>query len=216
MSLLATRTPVLPIGALPRVDLLPPSERRRRDMHARARTWVFIGLAVLAVAALAVGGAIAANLAASVRLASEQARTQQILVGIAGLSDVSEALSTRSALQSMRVEAMAGDLDWAPVLSLVAAHLPAGVVITEFALDAGAVPDAGADPTAASGVSGTVTFTSTAPVDFVQATRDLRNVTAVRSAEPEQLVSAEGVFTYTVRLDLDQTVYTGAFAPDAE
>jgi len=31
-----TRQPVLPLGSLPRVDLLPPSEMRRRDMLARA------------------------------------------------------------------------------------------------------------------------------------------------------------------------------------
>ncbi|MDF2508542.1 MAG: hypothetical protein K0Q52_2401 [Microbacterium sp.] len=216
MSLLATRTPVLPLGALPRVDLLPPSERRRRDMLARARTWVFIGLGVLAVAVLAVGGAVAANIAASVRLAAEQTRTQQILVGIAELAHVSEALSTRSALEGMRVEAMAGDLEWVPVLELVAVNLPSGVVISEYALEAGPVPAPDADPATASGVSGTVTFTSAAPVDFVQATRDLRAVPAVLSAEPEQLVSAEGVFTYTVRLDIDQSVYTGAFAPEPE
>jgi hypothetical protein len=36
------------------------------------------------------------------------------------------------------------------------------------------------------------------------------------SADLETLTSAEGVFTYTVRVELDQTVYTGDFAPEGE
>jgi hypothetical protein len=216
MTFLSTRSPVLPLGALPRVDLLPPSERRRRETRARARTWVVVGLGTLLLTGLTIGGAAAASFAASVRLAAEQTRTEQILGGIAELSDVSGALATRSELQTMRTQAMAGDLDWAPVLGLVADNLPAGVAITEYALEAGAVPMEGSDPAAASGVSGSVTFTSDVPIDFVRATRELRAVSAVRSAEPESLVFTEGQFTYTVHLDLDQSVYTGAFAPESE
>jgi Tfp pilus assembly protein PilN len=216
MSLLTSRAPVLPLGALPRVDLLPPSEMRRRDMLSRARTWVYIGIAALAVAVLAVGGAWAYNMTTSLRLIAEQSRTQQILAGIAELSEVSRALSTRGALQGMRTEAMAGDLAWVPVLDLVAAHLPDGVVITEYALEAGPVPVDGADPTTATGVSGTVTFTSPAAVDFVAATRELRSAEGMRGADLAELTSAEGVFTYTVRVELDQSVYTGAFAPEGE
>jgi hypothetical protein len=216
MSLLSGRTPVLPLGALPRVDLLPPSEVRRRDMLSRARTWVYIGIGALAVAVLAVGAAFAYNMAATVRLALEQSRTQQILIGIAGLSDVSAALSTRGELQAMRQDAMAGDLEWGPVVDLVASHLPAGVVISAYTLDAGPVPVADIEPEAAPGVSGTVTFTSPAAVDFVAATRDLRRAPGMLSADLETLTSAEGVFTYTVRVELDQTVYTGDFAPEGE
>lgn len=216
MSLLTSRVPVLPIGALPRVDLLPPSEIRRRDMRARARTWAFIGVGALVAALLAVGGAFAYNVAATVRLTLEQARTQQILVGIAALSEVSEALSTRGGLRAMRTEAMAGDLEWGPVVGLVASYLPAGVIITAYELDAGPVPVANADPATATGVSGTVTFTSPAAIDFVAATRELRTAEGMRAADLESLTSADGVFTYTVRVALDQSVYTGAYAPEGE
>lgn len=216
MSPLTPRTPVLPIGALPRVDLLPPSEMRRRDMLSRARTWVYIGVGALAVAVLAVGAAVAYNMAASLRLAAEQTRTQQILVGIAGLSDVSRALSTRRELEGMRQEAMAGDLTWVPVIELVAAHLPPGVVVTEYALDAGPVPEPTAEPEAATGVSGTVTFTSPTAIDLVAVTRDLRRADRMRGADLKELTSAEGVFTYTLHVELDQTIYTGGFATEGE
>lgn len=211
MSLFASRTPVLSVGALPRVELLPPSEIRRRDMLARARTWLFIGVACLAVSLLAVTGALAYRMAADIRLAAEQSRTQALLVGIAELSDVSAALSDRSSLEGMRRDAMSGDLEWSGVLQLVAAQLPAGVSITGYSLEAGPAPVADGDPAAATGVSGSVTFTSPAPIDFVQVTRDVRSSAGMREADVEALTSADGVFTYTVHVDLDQSVYSGAY-----
>ena len=72
MNVRRTRQPVLPIGSLPRVDLLPPSEMRRRDMLARARAWMVVGIAAVAVSALLVGGAAAYHVASSVRLGLEQ------------------------------------------------------------------------------------------------------------------------------------------------
>lgn len=211
MSLFASRTPVLSVGALPRVELLPPSEIRRRDMLARARTWLFIGVACLAVSLLAVTGALAFRMAADIRLAAEQSRTQALLVGIAELSDVSAALSDRSSLEGMRRDAMSGDLEWSGVLQLVAAQLPAGVSITGYSLEAGPAPVADGDPATATGVSGSVTFTSPAPIDFVQVTRDVRSSAGMREADVEALTSADGVFTYTVHVDLDQSVYSGAY-----
>jgi hypothetical protein len=216
MSLLTSRAPIVQIGTLPRVDLLPPSEVQRRDVLTRARLWVWVGLCALLVAALAVGASFALNMTASLRLAAEQARTLQIISGIANLSDVSQAIASRSQLQDMREVAMAGDLAWTPVVALVAAHLPAGVTITEYSLDAGPVPVAGAEPTAAIGVTGTVTFSSTTPIDFVGATRELRKAEGMLSAEVADFSSAEGVFTYTVQVALDQSVYTGAYAPETE
>ena len=187
MNVRRTRQPVLPIGSLPRVDLLPPSEMRRRDMLARARAWMVVGIAAVAVSALLVGGAAAYHVASSVRLGLEQARTQQILTGIAELSEVSEALATRGDLQALRADAMAGDLEWTPAVALITSHLPAGVTITGFSLDAGAAPVAGSDPTSAP---------------------------AVIAADLESLTAADGVFTYTLRIALDQSVYTGAFTAE--
>ncbi|WP_438352118.1 hypothetical protein [Microbacterium sp. CJ88] len=217
MSLLTTaRTPTVQIGSLPRVDLLPPSEVQHREVIARARLWVWLCVGATVVAAVAIGATFALNVAATMRLASEQSRTLQIISGIAALSDVSADISTRSELEAMRQSAMGGDLAWTPVVALVASHLPAGVTITGYTLDAGPVPLPGGKPADATGVSGTVTFTSTAPVDFVAATREVRTAAGIRSAEVGDFTSAQGVFTYTVRVVLDQSVYTGAFAPSTE
>jgi hypothetical protein len=215
MSMRTSRTPVLPLGALPRVDLLPPSELRRRDMLARARTWFYVGIGALAVALLAVGCAFAYNTAAAVRLGLEQARTQQILVGIADLSDVSRAISLRSELSRTGEVAMAGDLEWMRVVAVVGTRLPPGVSMIDYALVAGAVPEDGAEPSAAAGASGTITVTSIEPLGFVELSRRLRDVASVQLTEVDELTSEDdnGLYEYRIRFRIDQSVYT---APQVE
>jgi hypothetical protein len=216
MSLLTGRTPVLPLGALPRVDLLPPSEVRRRDMLSRARSWVYIGIGALAVAVLAVGAAFAYNMTATVRLALEQSRTQQILVGIAGLSDVSTALALRTELTRTGGEAMAGDLTWSEVIDIVDARLPPGTTIVDYDLLAGPVPEAAAMVPPAPGATGTVTVASVQPLDFVTLTRRLRTIETVQVIEVDDLTSEDDDpgYKYRIRFTVDQSVYTTA--PAAE
>lgn len=218
MSRLSSRPPVLPIGALPRVDLLPPSEMRRRDMMARARTWLFIGLGTLAVTLLAVGGAVAYNVTATVRLGFEQGRTQQILVGIAELSEVSQAIALRTELSRMGSEAMAGDLEWNAVIGTIEERLPDGVSIIDYALVAGPVPEPEGDPAATTGAFGTVTVTSAQPLAFVDLTRALRDIPAVQISEADDFVSQDdsSLYEYRIRISMDQSVYSGAFAPEGQ
>ncbi|GAA1702106.1 hypothetical protein GCM10009808_20070 [Microbacterium sediminicola] len=204
-----------PVAALPRVDLLPPSEKRRREVRARIRAWVSVGIGALAVAVLAVGGAFAANAAASLRLASEQARTQQLAVDVAALSDVRAALALRTELQSMRQDAMAGDFDWDPVIASLATVLPAGVEMDGYVLAAGPAPTSGeAQDTV--GLTGTVTLISAAPLDFTELTRAFRALDALTTAEPQTLASGDEGYTYTMTVTFDQTIYNGSYAPSTE
>jgi hypothetical protein len=189
---------------------------RRRDMMARARIWLFIGLGTLAVALLAVGGAVAYNVTATVRLGFEQGRTQQILVGIAELSEVSQAIALRTELSRMGSEAMAGDLEWNAVIGTIEERLPDGVSIIDYALVAGPVPVPEGDPAVATGAFGTVTVTSAQPLAFVDLTRALRGVETVHITEVDELnrVDEGPLYEYRIAFTIDQTVYTGAFAPE--
>ncbi|WP_394278433.1 hypothetical protein [Microbacterium sp.] len=213
MSLFAAKAPTLGLGALPRVDLLPPSEVRRRETAARARAWAMAAVGALVVSASAVAGAFAFNMSAGVRLAAEQQRTQTLLASVAELADVSRALSLRSSLQALRADAMAGDLRWIAALDTIAETLPTGIRIVDYALIAGPVPDV-ALPDAA-GLTGTVTVSSAAPIDLSSLTRTLRDVDAVQVTEVDELTSeADSGFEYRLRVQLDQSVYSGDFVAD--
>ncbi|UJP10276.1 pilus assembly protein PilM [Microbacterium sp. KUDC0406] len=206
-------TPRPAAGRRPRVNLLPASELERRTNTATARRWAGIVLIAVAVVAALVVGLQGMHLLASARLASEQNTTQQLTMQMAQLAPVSQSLSARSAIETQRTEAMSGDLAWRPVLDTLASGIPAGSSITGYALTAGPAP-AGDDPAATPGVSGTVTLSSATPIDLVSATAKLRTLEPVMSVDVQVLTRDEDVFTYTVTVVLDQTVYTGDFAPE--
>lgn len=210
------RTPRgMPIGGMPRVNLLPSTELTRRSNAALGRRWATVVLGALAVVAALVVGLHALNLVAVTRLAAEQQRTQTLIQEIAELAPVSQAMSARSALQAQRADAMSGDIAWRPVLDTLASGIPQGAAITGYALTAGPAP-VGDDPTAEIGLTGTVTLTSSTPIELVTATSKLRTLEPVMSVDVQSLARTEETFTYAVTVVLDQSVYTGDFIEAAD
>ena len=104
----ATVTPVL--AGIPRVNLMPRSEVARRERDKLTRAWVWGVLGAIVVALLIVAAAFYLKWSADQRLAAEQAQTNQLLLEIASLAEVSTALATESELTDFRREAMASDL----------------------------------------------------------------------------------------------------------
>ncbi|PKI90259.1 hypothetical protein CW368_10800 [Actinomycetales bacterium SN12] len=205
----------LHVGGIPRVNLLPPNELTRRSNILLGRRWARVVLGAVAVVVALVIGLHALNLIAVTRLAAEQLRTQTLMTEIAELAPVSQAMSARSGLQSQREQAMAGDLAWQPVLITLASGVPAGAQITGYDLTAGPAP-AGDDPTTEIGLTGTVTLSSSAPIEFTTATAQLRSLATVTSVDVQSLANEEDVYQYVLTVVLDQTIYSGNFAPADE
>ncbi|MFJ6677817.1 hypothetical protein ACIQLK_01655 [Microbacterium sp. NPDC091382] len=212
MSTLA-RTPAFKPGSLPRANLLPLSETRRREVRRLGRSWVTIGLGSLVVALLLIGGAFAMNVQAALRLVSANADTERVIAEIAELAPVSQAVAQRTELSGLITQAMSGDIAWRKAVATVTQALPAGVTVTDYALAAGQVPGSTA-PDETVGAAGTVTVVSDEPISLVEATRALRGVDAILEVSVQTLAEEEGVYTYTVEVQLDQTIYSGAFAPE--
>lgn len=203
------------LAGIPRVNLLPASEINRRSNTALARRWAVIVLIAAAVVVALVVGLQALNMFATARLAAERDRSTALTQELVELAPVSQTMSATKAIEQQRTDAMSGDLAWRPVLNTLAGGLPAGATITGYALTAGPAPT-GDDPTAETGLTGTVTLTSTTPVELVTATAKLRALEPVRSVDVQALARDEDVFTYTVTVELDQTIYSRDFDPAQE
>lgn len=209
MTLLAVRTPTVQVGVLPHVDLLPPSEIQRREISARARSWVVIGLGAVALVLALIVGTFVMNTIANVRLADEKARTLTIADQTEALGPVSKIVNTQTELEVLRTQSMAGDIAWMPVLAGIQSQLPAGVSVAGYSLSGGPVPTPGV---VGVGVIGSVTLKSTVPLTVVEATHALRSAPHVTAVETEEYASKDGIVTYRFHVEIDQTVYTGAFA----
>lgn len=207
--------PALTVGAAPRVNLLPRSERERRGRNALLRRWVWALVGALAVVVIASAGAFSLLLASQVRLGVENTRTQTLLSQIAALQPVSQKLALEEDLQAFRTDAMAADLAWTGLLATVQAVLPPGVTVSGFDLGPGGVP-ATDDPTTEIGAFGEVRLWSQTPTEIVTLVRSLRPIEAVLQVDGWETTAEEAGYTYVLRIAFDQSVYTGAYAGEGD
>ncbi len=200
---------------MPRINLMPKSEIARRERDKLLRKWVWAVVAAILVALLLVGASFYVKWLADQRLLAEQARTNELITEIASLSEVSQALATRTELTAFRTEAMASDLAWTPVLEKIVGTLPADTTVTGFNLQVGGVPQT-EDPASEVGLVGTLTFDSATPLDIVPIIRSLRAVEGVLFADGRSLTgdTTTGRFVYQLDVQFDQTVYSGEFVAE--
>ncbi|MDY0910038.1 hypothetical protein [Microbacterium sp. CFBP9034] len=205
-----------PLAGLARVNLMPRSEIVRRERDELVRRWIWIVFGAIIVAILIIGGAFWFKLMAEQRLAAEQAHTNALITEIASLSEVSQALATQSELTDYRTEAMAHDLEWAPVIAKVSGALPADAALTGFDFTVGGAPQTD-DPSLEQGVVGTFAVDSPTPLDIVPIIRALRGIDGVLYADGQSITTSqasEGRFAYQLNVEFDQTVYSGAYASE--
>ncbi|WP_417562878.1 PilN domain-containing protein [Microbacterium sp.] len=201
---------------VPRVNLLPAAEIERRDRTTLARRWFGGVVIALVVIAAVSAGTYALSMIADQRLASENARTTDLLGQLSTLSDVSKIRAVQKDLEAYRTEAMGTDVAWGPVLDTFQKLVPKNAEITGWDLTTGALPgDAAATETP--GVTATLTLASSTPVDLVATVRGIRTAPGVLDADAVELTSAssEGsasTYTYRLTTTLDQSVYTGLYA----
>lgn len=208
----ATAKPAMNFAGAPRVNLLPRSERQRRAAGALARRWVGVLVGAFMLAAAVVGGAYAYSMMTTTQLTAEQAKTTDLLVQLAELKPVSDAISTRAALTAQREQAMSGDIAWAPIITRLASVLPGDAALTGYALTAGGAAQ-GADPLTQVGMVATLTVTADEPIDGARTAGALRAVDGVTHVELLRLGTENERYTTSVILALDQTIYTGEYAP---
>lgn len=200
------------------VNLMPRSEIEKRERERLTRAWVWGVFGAIVLTLLIIAGAFWLNLMAAQRLASEQAKTNDLLLQLSSLSEVSGALATEAELEDFRSLAMSTDLSWTPVIAAVASVLPADSVMTGFELTTGGAPQTD-DPSGEAGLSGIVSVESPRPLDIVDIARALRGVDGVLYADGQSVLSSAstgGRFAYILNVTFDQTVYADAYPATEE
>lgn len=208
-------SPGYSFAGVPRVNLMPRAETMRRERNKLVRRWSLALVAALAVVLLATAGSFALLVSAQLRLGIENARTTQLLGDLAALTDVRATLDLQSELSTFRADAMATDLEWSALLGTVQSALPAGVAVVGFSLAPGGMPQ-GDDPALEVGASGIITLASATPQEIVPIVRTLRPVPGILDVDGWQSTASETGYTYELRVKLDQSVYTGDYAPADE
>lgn len=209
-----TATPGRVTGAAPQVNLMPRAAIERRERAVLLRRWGWGVAAALAAVAIVSAGAFALQTTAQVRLAVEQTRTSELLGQVAELQPVGAKVALQSELADFRTQAMGTDVTWRMLISEIDDVLPEGISITEYTLAPGGLPVADADPMISTGVKGLVVLSGSSPADIVEIIRDVRALTNIRIADGWAQSSVDDRYRFELRVEFDQTVYTGQFAAE--
>lgn len=206
--------PALVTGAIPRVNLMPRAAIERRERSVLLRRWGWGLASALLVVAVVSAGAFTLQAAAQVRLALEQARTSDLLTQVGALQSVGAKVALQTELTEFRAKAMGTDLAWTEVVTAIEGVLPADVTVIEYSLSPGGLPQAEVDPAALAGVQGTMALTGPTPIDIVALIRDVRAIPGVLIADGWAQTQAGDGYRYDLRVEFDQSVYTGSYAPE--
>jgi hypothetical protein len=212
---LRSHVPAFDFGGAPRVNLMPRAAIERRERGVLIRRWGWGLAATLLVVVLVGAGAFFLQMTAQDRLTAENARTNDLIGQIAALQPVREKLTLQSELADFRAQAMGTDLEWAGVLASIEGVLPEGIAFAEFSLTPGGLPQSD-DPATEVGLQGTLVLTGAAPADIVELIRSIRSVPAVLDVDGWAQTFADEQYRYDLRIVIDQTVYTGAYAEESD
>lgn len=209
---------VIVVGGQPRVDLLPPEIKARKEGRKKLRS--LAGVVLFALALCAAGILFATSLAvqSQSQLAEEQARTQSLLQEQLKYAEARSAASLLDAATNARLVGSATEILWREYLADVQGTLPEGVSITTFAVDSLSALDSAPElsvPLQQARVA-SLTFTTASPglPEIVQWLVNLRGLPGHADSTVTSITQADGVYTANVTLNVNTAAFEKRFFED--
>lgn len=211
----------VPLGASPRVSLLPPELGERNKALATQRGLRLVMFAVVVLTIAAVGGAFYYSFSTGVQLAQEQQRTNDLLLQQQQYADVQYAVSSVELGEAALRVGGSTEIDWQDYLGRVQASLPEGVVLNTFSVDASTVTEQyqqSSTPLQGARIA-TLQFTATSSAlpeipDWLNRLRDLPGFV---DANPGTVALADtGGYTASITMHIDAKAYSNRLVPKAD
>jgi hypothetical protein len=131
----------VPLGAAPRVSLMPPELGERNRQLGVQRGLRLLMFAVIVLVIAAIGGAWYLAFSANLAMQAEQSRTADLLLEQQQYADVQAAIRDVQLGEAALRVGGSTEIDWQDYLGRVQASLPEGVVLDSFTVDAATVTE---------------------------------------------------------------------------
>lgn len=204
-----TAAPKIVSGGVPRVNLLPREVIAKREQSGVVKSWGVRVAAAAVIVAVGVFGMFAWQTVTALRLGATQAEGMSLVTQIGTKAEIQQLINTESSLGSFEKKALATDFGWVESLQRLLAKFPEGASLCAFDLTGGAAPSGEAE--AQVGLSGIFSICGS----FTSAIPYLRDATSVDGVLAVTIVDSTydqtlGLYTHTIAVQFDQTIYTGA------
>ncbi len=211
----------VPLGASPRVSLLPPELGQRNRALGTQRALRLLMFAIVLLTVAAVAGAWYLAFSSQLALASEQQRTKDLIAEQAKYADVQYAVTQVDVGEAALRVGGSTEIDWQDYLARVQASLPAGVTLTAFTVDASTVTSL--YPQSAIPLQGariaTLQFTATSATlpEIPDWLNSLRNLPGYVDANPGSVSLDEGSgYMASITMHIDAQAYSNRLTADKD
>jgi hypothetical protein len=204
------------VGGEPRIDLLPPEIKQKKDARRRSRVLVLLVGAVVAACAVAYVGVSGIAVASQAQLSNEQDRTLVLIAEQGKYSEARDAAATVATASDARLVASATEILWREQFGAIQGTLPTGATITQIAVTSrsatggGTVGQGIAAPILVSEVSVTAAFPT---VDSVATWLDqLPGIPGYAVAWVTPITDADGIYEIQAAIGLTSDAFAERFA----
>jgi hypothetical protein len=209
----------LVLGGEPRVFLLPPEAAQRAKARGMRRLSVLLLALVIVVVGAGYGWAFYRNAGAQDALTSAQAETNSLASQRKEYAKATTVAALVSGVADSKKLGASTEVLWADLIAAVRSSLPAGATIQSATMKARTPWEPVLEPAGPLRQPrvATVTIVITSPtiLDATAIVRSLVNVPGFADATPDSVTEADGLYSTTVTLNVNDKALSKRFATDS-
>lgn len=208
----------LVLGGEPRVSLLPPEAALREKARGMRRLSILLLVLVIVIVGAGYGYALSLNATAQAAVSSAQSETNALVGQRKKYAKATNVASLVSGVGEAKALGASTEVLWADLIDAVRGSLPEGVLI-ESATMKGRAPwepeFTPAGPLRQPRVATlTIVISSPTILDATAIVRSLVDVPGFADATPDSVTEADGIYSTTVTLNVDDKALSNRFAAD--
>lgn len=208
----------LVLGGEPRVSLLPPEAALRAKARGMRRLSILLLVLVIVIVGAGYGYAFSVNATAQAALVTAQSESNALVKQRKQYAKATQVAALVSGVGEAKTLGASTEVIWSDLISAVRSSLPEGVLIESATMKARAPWEPEFTPAGplrqARVATLTIVISSPTILDATAIVRSLVDVPGFADATPDSVTEADGIYSTTVTLNVNEKALSNRFAAD--